>query len=133
MSRRTSIVEEELLDEENFENEVFEILTIALKEEQRLLKRFYYFCDEYENFDYDESGINMDESKDLLRKSHKIKDLILSNIEENVACVFSSAEIETQSKIIKAILNIKNNLYVINIEIMNDSFNLELIEKKSSV
>lgn len=121
MSRETQIVDEELIDE------VFSNLSKALKDEKRLLKRFYEFCDEYEEFDYDESGINMDEAKDLLRKADKIRDLILSNIQEKLTYHFSNIKTQTSSKTFVAKVKADDEEYTMIVEVMQDSFNLEIM------
>lgn len=131
MSRRTEIIDEELIEditlEETINEEFFSELSQAFKEEQRLLKRFYDFCEEYENFEYDESGINMDEADDILRKCNKIRDLILSNIEAKLLYRFDNMKTYTQKKMITANLSCKNNSFRIVTEVMSDSFNLELL------
>ena len=131
MSRRTEIIDEELIEditfEEKFNEEVFLELSETFKEEQRLLKRFYNFCEEYENFEYDESGINMDEADDILRKCNKIRDLILSNVEAKLLYRFDNIGTNTHKKMITANLSCKNNSFRIVTEVMNDSFNLELL------
>lgn len=131
MNRRTEIIDEELFDDETFEDqlkeEIFSALSLALKEEQRLLKRFYDFCEEYENFEYDESGINMDEANNILRKCNKIRNLILSNVEAKLLYRFDSIATNTLTKVIRCDLSLKNNQYKIIVEIKSDSFNLELL------
>ena len=130
MSRRTEICDIELDDELDFENEqrdeIFSDLSFALQEEKRLLKRFYDFCEEYTTFDYDESGINFDEAKEFNRKANKIRDLILSNIEAKLLCKLDNIDSNTEKKTITANCKINENKYHAIIEVMNDSFNLEL-------
>ena len=53
-----------------------------------LLKDFTIFVMNIINFEFDEMGINMDEADDILRKTNKIRDLFLSNIEEKLLCIF---------------------------------------------
>ena len=92
MSRATDIIDEELLDDDmdTLKDEVFSQLSATLIEEKRLIKRFYDFCDEYNNFEFDEMGLNMDEADDILRKTNKIRDLFLSNIEEKLLFIFNN-------------------------------------------
>jgi len=129
MSRQTQIVDEEILDDENelIKDEVFSKLSYALIEEKRLISRFYNFCDEYNNFEFDEMGINMDESDDVLRKANKIRDLFLSNIESKLLYIFENVESNTLTKIITSDLDNKEDNYKVIIEIMSDSFNLEIL------
>lgn len=129
MSRQTQIVDEEILDDENelIKDEVFSKLSYALIEEKRLISRFYNFCDEYNNFEFDEMGINMDESDDVLRKANKIRDLFLSNIESKLLYIFENVESNTLTKIITLDLDNKEDNYKVIIEIMSDSFNLEIL------
>jgi len=129
MSRSTEIVDEELIDDiDTLKEEVFSQLSASLIEEKRLLKRFYDFCDEYNNFEFDEMGINMDESDDVLRKTNKIRDLFLSNIEENLLYIFNNVESNTLTRVITFDLDAKEDSFKVIIEVMSDSFNLELQE-----
>lgn len=129
MSRSTEIVDEELVDDiDTLKEEVFSQLSASLIEEKRLLKRFYDFCDEYNNFEFDEMGINMDESDDVLRKTNKIRDLFLSNIEENLLYIFNNVESNTLTRVITFDLDAKEDSFKVIIEVMSDSFNLELQE-----
>jgi len=129
MSRSTEIVDEELVDDiDTLKEEVFSQLSASLIEEKRLLKRFYDFCDEYNNFEFDEMGINMDESDDVLRKTNKIRDLFLSNIEEKLLYIFNNVESNTLTRTITLDLDTKEDSFKVIIEVMSDSFNLELQE-----
>ena len=129
MSRSTEIVDEELIDDiDTLKEEVFSQLSASLIEEKRLLKRFYDFCDEYNNFEFDEMGINMDESDDVLRKTNKIRDLFLSNIEEKLLYIFNNVESNTLTRTITLDLDTKEDSFKVIIEVMSDSFNLELQE-----
>ena len=125
-SRKTEIVDYEIDDNEEFEDEIFSNLSTCLKEEKRLLKRFYDFCEEYNNFEFDEMGINMNEADDILRKSNKIRDLILSNIEEKSAYVFDDIQSDIVSKSFSMKIDLKQDICQIIIEVQSDSFNLAL-------
>ena len=131
MSRATDIIDEELLDDDmdTLKDEVFSQLSATLIEEKRLIKRFYDFCDEYNNFEFDEMGLNMDEADDILRKTNKIRDLFLSNIEEKLLFIFNNVESNTLTRIITLDLDTKENNFKVVIEVMSDSFNLELQER----
>jgi len=125
-SRRTEINDCELEDTEEFRDEIFLKLSDALLDEKRLLKRFYEFCENYNNFEFDEMGINMDESDDLVRKANKIRDLILSKIEDKLLYIFDSVKSDILTKSISLNLDLKEARYKVIIEVQNDSFNLEL-------
>lgn len=125
-SRRTEINDCELEDTEEFRDEIFLKLSDALLDEKRLLKRFYEFCENYNNFEFDEMGINMDESDDLVRKANKIRDLILSKIEDKLLYIFDSVKSDILTKSISLNLDLKEASYKVIIEVQNDSFNLEL-------
>lgn len=126
-SRRTEIVEYEIDDLEELRDEVFSKLSDALIGEKRLLKRFYDFCEEYNNFDFDELGINIDESEDLLRKANKIRDLFLFNIEEKLLYIFDNITTNTSTRMISLDLDTKESSYKVIIEVKSDNFNLELL------
>ncbi len=142
-NRVTEIVEKELpeteelellntevaeLDEqrEEFRDELFEQLKIALVDEQRLLKRFYDFCGQYDSFEYDEMGLNMDEAKEVLRKTNKIRDKFLNSIEEKLLYVFENVETNTLTNIISFDLDAKEFKFKVVLEVFTDSFNLEI-------
>ena len=125
-SRRTEINDCEIDDIEEQRDELFSKLSDALLEEKRLLKRFYDFCEEYNNFEFDEMGLNMDGADDILRKANKIRDLILSNIEENLSYVFENNKLQVLTKSFIADLKIQEKSYKVSVEVKSDSFNLIL-------
>ena len=128
--RVTDIVEEEIIEniDENEEhrNEVFENLKIALIEQKRLLARFCTFCEEHNNFEYDEMGMNMEEGEDILRMTNKIRDKFLAVIEEKLLYIFQNTATNTLTHIITFDLDTKENQYKVVIEVLEDSFNLEV-------
>jgi len=125
-SRQTEIDDYEIDDNEELEDEIFSNLSTCLIEEKRLLKRFYDFCEEYNNFEFDEMGINMNEADDILRKSNKIRDLILSNIEEKSAYIFNDIQSDIVSKSFSMDIGLEQDSYQVIIEVQSDSFNLAL-------
>lgn len=125
-SRRTEIIDCELDVIEEYRDEVFSRLSDALLEEKRLLKRFYDFCDEYNNFEFDELGINMNEADDVLRKSNKIRDLVLSNVEDKLLYIFDNIKSDPLTKTITMDLDLKESSFKVLISVENDSFKLEL-------
>jgi|GEM_PF-2150768 len=132
--RVTDIVDEEIIEtvdetvDENEEhrNEVFENLKIALIEQKRLLARFCNFCEEHNNFEYDEMGMNMEEGEDILRMTNKIRDKFLAVIEEKLLYIFQNTATNTLTHIITFDLDAKENQYKVIIEVLEDSFNLEV-------
>ena len=130
-SRRTNIIEEELEEDiidsrDLLKDEVFDKLKFAFVEEKRLLGRFYEFSVEHTNFEYDESGINMEEADDILRKTNKIRDKILNIIQEDLLFIFDDIETNTSTNIISFDLDAKEFQYKVVIEVLSDSFNLEI-------
>ena len=129
--RVTDIVEEEIIEniDENEEDrsEVFENLKIALIEQKRLLARFCDFCEEHNNFEYDEMGMNMEEGEDILRMTNKIRDKFLASIEEKLLYIFQNVETNTLTHIVSFDLDAKENQYKVVIEVLEDSFNLEIL------
>ncbi|VAY88049.1 hypothetical protein MNB_ARC-1_751 [hydrothermal vent metagenome] len=75
-NRKTEIIDD-------IQDEIFAILKDALLKESRLLKRYYEFCLEYNSFEFDELGINMEDSELVLNKIDKIRDKLLFNISES--------------------------------------------------
>ena len=111
---------------EELRDEVFLELSSTLIDEKRLIKRFYDFCDDYNNFEFDEMGINMHESDNILRKMNKIRDLFLLNIKEKLLYIFDNVESNSLTRIITFDLDTSKNNYKVILEVMSDSFNLEL-------
>jgi hypothetical protein len=59
---------------------IFEELKSALIDQQRLLKRFYDFCLAYQDFEFDEMGLNIDDAQNEKRKALKIKDKLIEEL-----------------------------------------------------
>ncbi|MEA3497517.1 MAG: hypothetical protein U9R16_00525 [Campylobacterota bacterium] len=129
--RKTEIIEEEIIESEevlsNIRDEVFEDIKLALIDEKRLLGRFIDFCDEYNNFEYDEMGENMEEATAVLNRCDKIRNKFLANIEEKLLCVFENVETNTLTNMISCNVDTKENQFKVVIEVMDNSFNLEVI------
>jgi len=126
-SRRTEINDCEIDDIEEYRDEVFTKLSDVLLEEKRLMKRFYDFCEEYNNFEFDEMGINIDGADDVLRKANKIRDLLLSNVEDRLLYIFDNVESNMLKKSICMELDLSEISYKLTLEVKYDSFNLELV------
>ena len=93
----------------------------------RLLKRFYDFSSMYENFEYDEQGLNMDDADDVLRKANKIRDKFLDNIANKLDMKFEQIVSNTLLNTISFELTKETNQFKINLELLEDSFNLEVL------
>lgn len=113
-------------------DEIFEELKSSLSTQERLLKRFYDFCIEYFNFEFDELGINADEAENIKRKALKIKDKIIQEINnsKNYKIIDNSANIfENKVKLILQ-YNINESKKTVKFEIFveKESFTVEIIE-----
>ncbi|MEA3383783.1 MAG: hypothetical protein U9Q20_03780 [Campylobacterota bacterium] len=111
---------------EELKDEVFDNLKLAIIEEKRLLGRFYEFSYEHGNFEYDEMGENMDEADEVLRKTNKIRDKFLNNIQEKLLYIFENIQTNTLTNIITFTLDTKEYQYSVILEVLSDSFNLEV-------
>ncbi|RLA80717.1 MAG: hypothetical protein DRG78_10450 [Epsilonproteobacteria bacterium] len=116
----------ELEKREEFRDELFEQLKIALIDEQRLLKRFYEFCAQYDGFEYDEMGMNMEEGNAILKRADKIRDKFLNSIEEKLLYIFDNLDTNTLTRIVSFDLDAKEFQYKVIIEVFEDSFDLEV-------
>lgn len=118
------IEDEEIIDE--LQDEIFDKLKLALIEEARLVKRFYDFCLEFNNFEYDEMGMNMEEADEVLARANKIRDKLLINLTEHSAYKLSNIKTdEVYYKIIFDIIIEEDKKHCI-IEADIDSFDLEV-------
>ena len=120
----TEIKDEEIVDE--LQDEIFEKLKEALIEESRLVKRFYDFCLEFNSFEYDEMGMNMEESDEVLERANKIRNKLLNNIMAITSYQFNNIKTDEVSyKILFDIIIDDNTKHCI-IEADSDSFDLEV-------
>jgi hypothetical protein len=129
--RETKIIEDEIEEnelnqEKNLRDEIFEKLKTSMIDEKRLIGRFYDFCEEHTNFEYDEMGMNMEEGKDILKKADKIRDKVLISIQEKLFYIFENVETNTLTNIISFDLDAREFKYRVVIEVFKDSFNLEI-------
>ena len=131
--RKSEIIEdiesnEEIIDpRDELKDEVFENLKLAIIDEKRLLGRFYEFSCEHANFEYDEMGMNMEEGDEVLRKTDKIRDKLLNNLQEKLLYIFDNIETNTLTSIITFDLDAKEFQYKVVLEVLEDSFNLEIV------
>jgi len=61
--------------------EIFENLKDIFLQEHRLVERLRYFFDEYNNFEFDEMGLNMEEVDNIGNKAIKIKEKLFEKIQ----------------------------------------------------
>ncbi len=125
--RQTKIIEdieEKIVDK--LQDEIFEALKSALLQESRLLKRFYDFCQEYNFFEFDEMGMNMEEADEVLVKVNKIRDKLLENLKISTSYDFKTVKTdELYYKILLDIIKDEEIKHCI-IEVDVDSFDLEV-------
>lgn len=130
-TRNTQIIDEEIeevLDpKEILRDEIFEKLKLALLDESRLLKRFIGFCQEYVDFEYDESACNMDDADLVLVRADKIRDLILNNMSASSSYSFLDIKTNSHTNSISFLIKIDEYSFKIIIEVFQDSFDLEII------
>ena len=129
-NRTTQIVDEELEEDldprEVLRDEIFEKFKLALLDEDRLLQKFYKFCDVYSEFEFDESGFNMEESEDILKRAHKIKEKLLISLEEKLSLNFENIQIDSLNIQIEFTTKVEDDTFKIIIDIFEDSFDLEI-------
>ncbi len=120
----SEVVDEEIIDE--LQDEIFEKLRISLIQEARLVKRFYDFCLEFNSFEYDEMGMNMEEADEVLERANKIRDKLLNALMEHSSYKFTNIKTdEVYYKILFDIM-IEDNVKHCIIEADIDSFDLEV-------
>jgi len=129
--RRTTIVDEEIedLEENSKRDEIFEQFKLALLNEDptRLLGKFYNYCDEYVNFEFDESALNMDEADSVLRKTNILRDKLIDSLEEILSYKFENITTDTLKFKISFTTTLEDIKYTIFIEVFPDSFDLEIL------
>ena len=129
-NRRTNIIDEEIenIEEENLlkRDEIFEQFKLALLNEDpaRLLGKFYNYCNEYVNFEFDESALNMEEAEDTLRKTNILRDKLIESLKETLGYKFDNMKTNTLQFQISFTTTIENIKYTIIIEVFPDSFDL---------
>ena len=123
--RQTQIVDEEIIIDE-LQDKIFDKLRDALVDEARLVKKFYNLCSEFNNFEYDEMGINMEEADDILRKANKIRDKLLNLLIDTTGYKFENIKTdEVYYKILFDII-VEDEVKHCIIESDIDSFDLEV-------
>ena len=110
-------------------NNIFEKLKSAFIDQERLMSRFVLFCINYRDFEYDEMGMNMDESEDIIRKANKICTKLLINIQSELVYTFNNININIVSNSFCFELTKEDYQFVITVEVLKDSFNINIIDK----
>lgn len=64
-------------------NKIIEDVKLAIVEQERLAARFIDFCNQYKNFEYESTGINMEDADDIKRKANKIASKMFAEINAN--------------------------------------------------
>ncbi|MEA1914878.1 MAG: hypothetical protein U9N30_06145 [Campylobacterota bacterium] len=76
------------------ENELYEKVEEAFVEESRLVERLNTFMHEYNDFEYDEMGMNMEEADEVKARLNKIHDKLLNNVNEHLDFPLDSMHID---------------------------------------
>jgi hypothetical protein len=127
--RQTQIVDEEIVDSKRDEikDELFNSLKDSFIAEQRLLGRFLEFSTEHGCFEYDELGVNDEEGEEILRKANKLRDKLLSNIEQEKMFVFENVDTNSLTNMISFNVEESGERFRVVVEVLEDSFNLEIM------
>ena len=111
---------------------IFDELKSALLDQTRLLKRFYGFCITYQDFEYDEMGLNTDEAENEKRKAIKIHNKLIEEINKSIKYPIEDTFVDilknTTNLVVKYNINESKKIVEFTLSIEEDSFTLE--EKK---
>ncbi len=111
---------------------IFEELKELLLDQQRLISRFYQFCSAYQNFEFDEMGLNMEEADEEKRKALKIKDKLISDINEKFQYTIKSNSADILNNTIQLDIEFEDEsetkLLKYNITVEEDGFSIEIVE-----
>jgi len=75
-------------------NELYEKIEDAFINEARLVKRLNSFMYEYNHFEYDEMGINMDEADEVKARLEKIHKKLMDNVNSNLEIPLKTKDID---------------------------------------
>ena len=112
---------------EEVREEVFENLKNGFMEQRRLLGRFLEFSEEHAESEFDEMGSSAEESAELLRRADKIRDKILTQIEQKYFYIFENVETNTLLNMIIFYLDAMEYQFKVILEVEKDGFNLEVV------
>lgn len=117
---------------EDMSETIFEELKAILLNEQRLLSRFYEYCLAYQNFEFDEMGLNMDEADEEKRKALKIKEKLISTINEKFEYTIKNNSADILNNTIQLDIEFEDEsetkLLKYNITVEEDGFSIEILE-----
>jgi hypothetical protein len=139
-TRQTAIVDEEIeeLDQKNTQesqqtpqelrDELFSQVKDALLEEDqiRLLKKFYIHANQHTDFDFDDMGLDFEESEAILKRCTTLKNKIIAHLEASLELQFFDVSFDTLHMMIVAFTSYKEHQFKIIIEVFEDSFDLEI-------
>jgi hypothetical protein len=120
--------EDKIQDSLQIQEELFDILKIQFIKENRLLKRYYEFCVEYQNYEYDEMGMNMEDGEDLMRKAIKIRTKFMKNIQDDTDLEFSNITTDTVNNRLGFNIIKDDDTFEIKLDLFEDSFDLEIAQ-----
>ncbi len=104
-------------------NELYEKIEDAFVSEAKLVKKLNLFMYEYNNFEYDEMGINMDEADDVKARIEKIQKKLMNNVN-------SKLDTTLDTKSIDIVFHKVNLSTTIDEEIKNDEEDVQIIQKE---
>jgi len=138
-TRKTDIVDEEIEEfeqeelsqeetPEDIRDEFFEkVKNDLLNEDQvRVLKKFYTHADQHTEYDFDDMGLDFEESDEILRRCHTLKDKIIEHLESSLEVTFKDTAIDTLHMMIISHTKYKDQNLKMIIEVFEDSFDLEI-------
>jgi len=108
-------------------DQLFEDVKNVLLNQDRILKKFFLHSDEHCEFDYEEMGLSFEEEEEHLRRTNKLKDKILDNLETDLSIQCKNREIDTLHNMIICDSSFEEETFRIVLEVYEDSFDLEII------
>ena len=113
---------------ESIRDELFESIKNALLDEDeiRLLKKFYHYAEQHTEYDFDDMGLDFEESEDLLRRCNTLRDKIVEKLQEILELEFKETSIDTLHMLIVTRTTYKEQNFKVIIEVFEDSFDLEI-------
>jgi regulator of sigma D len=78
----------------NMNNELFDKIEDAFVKEARLVQRLNSFMFEYNHFEYDEMGINMEEADEVKKRVEKIHNKLMNNVSSILDFTLKSKNID---------------------------------------
>ena len=108
-------------------DQLFDEIKNALVTQDRILKKFFIYSDEHCEFDFEEIGLSFQEEEDHLRRTNKLKDKILDNVERLLEIKLANRKIDTLHNMIICDSTFDEENFRIIIEVYEDSFDLEVV------